>query len=268
MNNKLLSWILVVWIAATGFAGYSQADDTNTWAIEKPNSELRELFKKQKSGAILNADEQAKLEEVKANRGEGKKGKRWGKHGKRNGLSFLSDTEKASLESMTDDEKKAFFTAKKEEKKAEKEASQAIISKLINGESITDTERASLQEKQAAFADKGDRPEREGNNEKAAMKAVITKLIAGEALTADEQATLDEIKAKKEEREVLKALKEKVKAGEELTEAEQAQVDAFKAEKWGKHDGKKKWKGKGGYKGDKTKGERWDRAERTQAKVG
>ena len=264
MNNKLLSWILVVWIAATGFAGYSQADDTNTWATEKPNSEIRELFKKSKTDVALTADEQAQLAELKANRGEDKNGKRWGKHGKRNGMSFLSDDEKASLESMTDDEKKAFFTAKKEEKKAEREASQAIISKLINGESITDAERATLQEKQAAkeakFADKGDRPEREENSEKTAMKAVITKLIAGETLTADEEVTLEAIKAKKEEREALKALKEKVKAGEELTEAEQAQVDAFKAEKWGKHDGKKKWKGKGWYKGDK--------GDRTEAKVG
>ena len=41
---------------------------------------------------------------------------------------------------MSDSEKQAFFEAKKTEMKAQKEASKAVIVKLINGESLTAAE--------------------------------------------------------------------------------------------------------------------------------
>jgi len=232
MNNKLLSGILVVGIAATGFAGYSSADDTNTWAGLSINGE---------QVAELNAD---------TNSNETKKNK----HGKRKWFTSLTDAEKLSLESMSDDEKKAFFTGKKEEKAAEREVTQAIMSKLFNGEDITVDERATLQAKQAEHEAKhADKPERTENSEKAGYKAVVAKLIAGENLTADEQTVLDEIKAKKATRDAIKPLIEKKKAGEELTESEQAELDSFKADnskkKWGKKGGKK-WNGEN--RGNKT----------------
>ena len=68
MNNKLLSGVLVLGIAATGFAGLTSADDTTSGTGTKNNSEVRELFEKQKSGITLNAEELAKLENAKTNR--------------------------------------------------------------------------------------------------------------------------------------------------------------------------------------------------------
>lgn len=223
MNNKLLSWVLVLGIAATGFTGLSSADDTNIWTTLFPNSEIRELIQKARTGEVLTDDEAVLVETAKAGRGE----RQGAKHGKRMGLSFLSDEEKVSLESMTDEEKTTFLEAKKEERKAEHEAQEAIITKLFNGEPITDAERATLEAKQAEHAEKSDGKTKNGKG--AEGKAIIEKLIAGEALTEDEQTSLEEIKAKKEEREaqrvILEPIMEKKKAGETLTEDEQAILD-------------------------------------------
>lgn len=68
MNNKLLSVVLVVGIASTGFAGISAANSGKVLSEEK--SEMRELFEKSKAGETLTADEQAVLDAVKAARGE------------------------------------------------------------------------------------------------------------------------------------------------------------------------------------------------------
>jgi hypothetical protein len=44
----------------------------------------------------------------------------------------LTDEEKTKLESMTDEEKKAFFETKRTELEAKQEAKEAVIDKLLN----------------------------------------------------------------------------------------------------------------------------------------
>ena len=70
MNNKLLSGVLVLGIAATGFAGVSSANESNSGATTEQKTEMRELFQKVKSGVTLTDAEQAIVDEAKANRSE------------------------------------------------------------------------------------------------------------------------------------------------------------------------------------------------------
>ncbi len=67
MNNKILSVVLVLGIASTGFASISSADDTATGSVK---SEMRQLFEKLKSGVTLTVEEQAQLASVKTKIGE------------------------------------------------------------------------------------------------------------------------------------------------------------------------------------------------------
>jgi hypothetical protein len=66
---------------------------------------------------------------------------------------------------MSDDEKKAFFIAKKETMMAEKEASKAVIDKLINGESLTSAEETIRLELLARMEDTGSNHKGRGNGE-------------------------------------------------------------------------------------------------------
>lgn len=256
MNNKIVSVVLVAGIAATGFAGLSSASETQTWSFFKWNTEIKELFEKVKSGAELTADEQAILDEVRASKGE--KGKKGAKHGgKRKGGGNLTDEEKTALEAMSDDEKKAFFTAKKAEMNAQKEAGKAVIDKLINGESLTADEETTRLELLAKIESKSTdgKKLREGT-------ALMIKVLAGSELTAEDEAALAEKQAKSAEREAQKAILEPIKAkldaGEELSEEEQAVLDEMKANKSeGKRSGKK-----GGSKGHGKKGNRGDREQK------
>lgn len=119
MNNKILSVVLVVGIAATGFAGISAADEGLFGEeMEKRIDALEDRFE-----ARFDFD-----------------GEKRSQFGKRKGLKHLTDEEKTALESMTDEEKQAFFEGKKAEKKAEKEARKAVVDKLVAGESLTSAE--------------------------------------------------------------------------------------------------------------------------------
>ena len=80
---------------------------------------MKPLLDKERNGETLTADEQAELDAFKANMPKGKmfgpeRGGKNGKmgfdgFGKRAGFAHLTDEEKTALESMSDDEKKAFF---------------------------------------------------------------------------------------------------------------------------------------------------------------
>jgi len=128
---------------------------------------------------------------------------------------------------MSDDEKKAFFTAKKEEMKAEKEAKKVIIDKLVAGESLTAAEESTRLEMIAMMEEKST------SGKMKAGSAVVAKILAGDELTAEEQSEYAEMQAKHTEREAQKAIlepiKEKMKAGEALTDAEQATLNEAKA---------------------------------------
>jgi hypothetical protein len=235
MNNKILSVVLVAGIAVTGFAGISSASETGLF---KGNSEIREIKEKLESGLEITQAEQTLLDEAKQ-----KKGLKHG--GKRKGGGKLSDEEKAELETMSDEEKKAFFEAKKADMNAQKQAKSDMMAALIAGDTLSaeqETMRAELLTKLETRVSEG-KETREGT-------AVIVKILAGDVLTADEQIILDEMQAQKAEREAQKALLEPIKAkldaGETLTDDEQALLDAAKAERKenGKGKGKKGSKGK------------------------
>lgn len=233
MNNKILSVVLVAGIAATGFAGISSASETGLF---KGNSEIREIKEKLESGLEITQAEQALLDEAKQT-------KKLKHGGKRKGGGKLSDEEKAELETMSDEEKKAFFEAKKADMNAQKQAKRDMMAALIAGDTLSadqETIRAELLTKLETRVSEGKETREE--------TAVIIKILAGDALAADEQIILDEMQAQKAEREAQKAILEPIKAkldaGEELTADEQALLDAAKAERKENGKGKKGSKGK------------------------
>lgn len=116
-------------------------------------------------------------------------------------MKWLTDDEKNQVESMTDEDKKAFLETKKAERNVEREAKQAerqvhekVIDKLLEGESLTadeETLRAEIIEKRAER-----KIEREAKElERAEMKSIMEKKRAWEDLTEDEEAKLDEMKS-------------------------------------------------------------------------
>lgn len=261
MNNKVLSVVLVAGIAATGFAGVSSANLSGSGFTV--DAEIKELIMKARSGEDLSVQEQAKIDELKAQFSERKSdGKRGYKgHGKRSGFKMLTDEEKAELESMSDEERQAFFEAKKEEMKAKKQAAKTLIDTLIAGGALTseqETLRAEMLEKIAEHGGKRDNA------------PVIEKLLKGEQLTDEDRAVIEEMQARKAEREAerakveamtdeekevyfaekkaerqakkeeVKALIEKVRNGEELTDEQQELVDNAKKFMKGKRGGHSK----------------------------
>jgi len=240
MNNKILSVVLVAGVAVTGFAGLSSANETGT-GFFKGNSEIREIKEKIESGVEITETEQTLLDEARSKKGGNK-------FGKRKWLKNLSDEDKALLETMDDDEKKAFFDAKKAQMNAVKETHKAVVAKLIAGETLSDDEELARVEILERLS--GDKAAKKPGTE------VIKKLVNGETLSATEITQLAEMQAKHEEREAQKAIIEPIKAkldaGEELSDVEQALLDEAKAER--EENGKSKGKGKKGHgKGDREK---------------
>ena len=216
MNNKILSLVLVAWIASTWFAGISAAnsDLTLSGTLESIESGVKNMTQW------------------------------WEKFWKRKGGGNLTDDEKLALESMNDEEKKEFFDAKKAEMKAQKEARKDLIDALITGESLTtdqETLRIEMLEKI------GDTDSKFGKRDNA---EVIAKLLNGEVLSADDQVIIAEMQEKQAEREAQRALLEPIKAkldaGEELTDEEQSLLDEAKSQRKGK-----KGHGKRGDRGEK-----------------
>lgn len=237
MNNKILSVVLVAGVAVTGFAGISSASEAWTDFL-KGNSEIREIKQKIESGIEITDVEQATLDEARSNR--------VAHGGKRKGGWGLTNEEKTLIETMSDEEKKAFFDAKKVEMKAKKDSHKAVIAKLVAWGTLSqDEELARVEILERLSGDKASA--REGTD-------IIKKLVNGETLTADDQSSLDAMQAKYAERQaqraIIQPIKVKLDAGEELTEAEQTLLDEAKVER--KAHGK--WK-KGGKKG-------WDRSDK------
>ena len=67
MNNKLLSVVLVLGIASTGFAAISSANDSTSGSV---TTQMHQLFEKIKSGTELTTEEQAQLDAAKAQFGD------------------------------------------------------------------------------------------------------------------------------------------------------------------------------------------------------
>lgn len=219
INNKVLTFVLLLGIASTGFAWISAANSGQT--LSEKSNWMQQWVQK-----IFHGGEN---------------------FGKRKGFGNLSEEEKTALEAMSDEEKKAFFEAKKAQMIAQKEAGKAVIDKLLAGESLTAAEEA-IRGEMLMKIEEDDTPRRDGGD-------IIAKLLAGDALTDEEQTQLAEMQAKHAEREaqraILEPIKEKLKVGEELTDEEQTILDEAKANKpEGKMGGK--WKGKGHRGGERA----------------
>lgn len=98
-------------------------------------------------------------------------------------MQSLTDDEKKSLESMTDAQKKEFFQKKMDEQKAKMDARDAVIDKLLNGESLSDADKGVVSEIKTERA--------KMKAERAQMDAIHTKLEKNETLTTEEQTFLD-----------------------------------------------------------------------------
>ena len=99
------------------------------------------------------------------------------------GMQNLTDDEKKSLENMTDTQKKEFFQKKMDEQKAKMDARDAVLDKLLNGESLSDADKVIVSEIKAERA--------KMKAERAQMDNIRTKLDKNETLTTEEQTFLD-----------------------------------------------------------------------------
>ena len=109
----------------------------------------------------------------------------WGK------MNKLTDAEKTSLKSMTTAEKQTFLEKKRAEMQAKIEAHEAVIDKLINWETLTDSEKATLAEIKAQRAEtKKIREEMQTKMNE--IQPILEKKMAWTALTQDEQTKLND----------------------------------------------------------------------------
>ena len=99
------------------------------------------------------------------------------------GVLNLTDNEKKSLESMTDAQKKEFFQKKMDKQKVKMDARDAVLDKLLNGESLSDADKVIVTEIKAERA--------KMKAERAQMDNIRTKIDKNETLTTEEQAFLD-----------------------------------------------------------------------------
>lgn len=159
-NVKILAGALITAITAASI-WVSFADETttttSTWVVNKKFERqeltteqksqmeaMRAILDKKRNWETLTAEEETQLAEFEANkpemwRWEWKMGKwqwkgRWDKGGF---INDLTTEEKTALESMTDDEKKAFFETKKAENDAKRIAHENVIDKLLSWEKLT-----------------------------------------------------------------------------------------------------------------------------------
>lgn len=222
-NKNILAGTLVVALLATTAAYAANTEISNNFKFGKQKIELTDeqkaqmqeakaLFEKVKNWETLTSDEQAKVDEFKANmpqrwerkqgwgfekrwfdnkwkwpRGEDWFGWRWGFGW---GFHNLTDEEKTQLESLSDEAKEEFFETKRAEQETKLQAKEAVIDKLLNGEVLTDADKVIVEEIKAARAE-----QKERKAQAESLKALFEKSKNWETLTADEQAKLDELKA-------------------------------------------------------------------------
>lgn len=117
--------------------------------------------------------------------GFGEKGMKFsgGERGHGEPRAHLSESEQASLESMSDTEKQAFFELKIKEERAKMEAREALFDKLLNGESLTDADKSLVTEIKTERA--------KMKEEQVKMESIRTKLQNNETLTSEEQTMVD-----------------------------------------------------------------------------
>ena len=240
-NKKILAGTLLATLVITTATYAANTNSTENTKTTKQKIELTQeqkdqmeevkaLFEKVKNWETLTADEQAKVNEFKANmpqRWEGKSGKwfegkwkgpRWdgwpeGRWGFGWGFHNLTDEEKTQLESMTDEEKQAFFETKRAEQEAKMEARETVIDKLLNGETLTDADKLIVEE---IKTERAEQKQRKLQAEE--LRTLFEKSKNWETLTTDEQAKLDELKANMPQKWEARGFKEKNNSSSTETE--------------------------------------------------
>jgi len=156
-NVKILAGALITAITATSI-WVSFADETtttSTWAVNK-KIERQELTTKQKAQMeamrailykkrnweTLTTEEETQLAEFEANKPEMWRWEGMWKWNKGGFINDLTTEEKTALESMTDEEKKAFFETKKAENDAKRTAHENVVDKLLAWEKLTSDEES------------------------------------------------------------------------------------------------------------------------------
>lgn len=171
MNNKILSAVLITWIAASWFAWISSASEID-WSSENTMKEFMKFWENWEF-----------------------------KKGKKGFMKGLTDEEKESIKEMTEEERKEFFETKKSEreaerelKKVEREAHNNVIDKLLAWEALTSDEEVLRSEIIELRAErKAERLEKEVQREE--FKAIMDKKRSWEDLSEDEEAKLEEFKS-------------------------------------------------------------------------
>lgn len=111
-------------------------------------------------------------------------------------LPQISIEEKTKIEAMTQEERQTYFETKKTEMEAKMASHEAVIDKLLNGETLTEDDKKIVTEIKAQRAEqKAKKVEMEA--QRAQMDAIKTKLQNGETLTAEEQTLVDKMKSMK-----------------------------------------------------------------------
>lgn len=211
-KDKFFAWIVLtslLWAVSLSFVnadtGTTQTVKWNTWISAQPKADfevIKPILDKKRAGTTLTADEQARFAVFKTSHSRqfhwenrkwprGSFGFKWRFSGP---MEQLTDTEKTALQSMTDAQKQDFFDKKREIVKAQRDAKEAVIDKVLNGETLTATEQTLLT------TIKKERAERKIEEQKRdaeiwVMKSIFDKVKAGTTLTADEQARLDAFKS-------------------------------------------------------------------------
>nr|MDD3720668.1 hypothetical protein [Candidatus Gracilibacteria bacterium] len=168
-NKKILVGLLIATVTTAGLSYSYAADNSSSGSTTETKNEFRKMHSFGSGGTNV----------------EGfKRGF--------NGVE-LTDAEKTALQSMTAEQKKAFFENKMTTEKAKRDAKETVIDKLLAGQSLTADEETIRQEIIKERADrKTQMQERETKFQ--AIRAVLEKNKNGETLTADEQAMLDNLK--------------------------------------------------------------------------
>lgn len=180
-NVKILAWALITAMTAASI-WVSFADNSSTWTLnsnkkfERPSmtteqkaemDAIRAILDKKRNWETLTADEQAKLDTFEANKPNFWSMWEWMKWWERGEkwwfMNWLTTEEKTALESMTNDEKKAFFDAKKVELTAKRDAREGVIDKLLAWQTLTADEEVVRAE---IIKERADRKAETVNNNK------------------------------------------------------------------------------------------------------
>lgn len=181
MKTKIIAWLVLTGLATAWTITYAASwDTTNSWSfINKMKHKLEFSW----SGCEMMWKKWWMM--------------MWGKMSKWMWFGMmwskveLTDEEKTKLQSMTDSEKQAFFEQKRTETESKIEAREAVMDKLLNWETLTDSDKVIVEEIKTQRAEaKKQREEMRAKMEE--IKPILEKKKAWTTLTTDEQTKLDE----------------------------------------------------------------------------